>query len=79
MEQLEQLKIGKRNLQVKLGKLFNKKTLLELAIRTRHDEELLLDRDKIEQEMSQIKDEIESYNEQIEIAYKTKYPRRKVN
>lgn len=77
MEQLEQLKIGKRNLQVKLGKLFNKKTLLELAIRTRHDEELLLDRDKIEQEMSQIKDEIESYNEQIEIAYKTKYPRRK--
>ena len=77
MEQLEQLKIGKRNLQVKLGKMFNKKTLLELAIRTRHDEELLLDRDKIEQEMSQIKDEIESYNEQIEIAYKTKYPRRK--
>ena len=77
MEQLEQLKIGKRNLQVKLGKLFNKKTLLELAIRTRHDEELLLDRDKVEQEMSQIKDEIESYNEQIEIAYKTKYPRRK--
>ncbi len=77
MEQLEQLRIGKRNLQVKLGKLFNKKTLLELAIRTRHDEELLLDRDKIEQEMSQIKDEIESYNEQIEIAYKTKYPRRK--
>lgn len=77
MEQLEQLKIGKRNLQVKLGKLFNKKTLLELAIRTRHDEELLLDRDNIEQEMSQIKDEIESYNEQIEIAYKTKYPRRK--
>ena len=77
MEQLEQLKIGKRNLRVKLNKLFNKKTLLELAIRTRHDEELLLDRDKIEQEMSQIKDEIESYNEQIEIAYKTKYPRRK--
>lgn len=77
MEQLEQLRIGKRNLQVKLGKLFNKKTLLELAIRTRHDEELLLDRDKIEQEMSQINDEIESYNEQIEIAYKTKYPRRK--
>lgn len=77
MEQLEQLKIGKRNLQVKLGKLFNKKTLLELAIRTRHNEELLLDRDKIEQEMSQIKDEIENYNEQIEIAYKTKYPRRK--
>ena len=77
MEQLEQLKIGKRNLQVKLGKLFNKKTLLELAIRTRHDEELLLDRDKIEQEMSQIKDKIESYNEQIEIAYKIKYPRRK--
>lgn len=77
MEQLEQLKIGKRNLQVKLDKLFNKKTLLELAIRTRHDEELLLDRDKIEQEMSQIKDKIESYNEQIEIAYKTKYPRRK--
>lgn len=77
MEQLEQLRIGKRNLQVKLGKLFNKKTLLELAIRTRHDEELLLDRDNIEQEMSQIKDEIESYNEQIEIAYKTKYPRRK--
>lgn len=77
MERLEQLKIGKRNLQVKLDKLFNKKTLLELAIRTRHDEELLLDRDKIEQEMSQIKDKIESYNEQIEIAYKTKYPRRK--
>ena len=25
MEQLEQLKIGKRNLQVKLGKLFNNK------------------------------------------------------
>ena len=77
MERLEQLKIGKRNLQVKLDKLFNKKTLLELAIRTRHDEELLLDRDKIEQEMSQIKDKIESYNEQIEIAYKIKYPRRK--
>lgn len=77
MEQLEQLKIGKRNLQVKLGKLFNKKTLLELAIRTRHDEELLLDLDKVEREMSQIKDDIESYNEQIEIAYKTKYPRRR--